>query len=229
MSISSRQNTPESDGLLTKAIERASPGIAALLDGVSEDRTHCVLDLAAGTSPALEVYRRFASWVRFAGILDGRVCDTRELAHRPGKPDPPYDLVLAWDVLDRVPPEERPFLVQQLTEASAPNARLYVLISAPDRAVFQPTRFTLLDVGLMRCEPLGPLSPAGECLLPAELERLLIPFQVVGGFTLRPAFREYVAVRRTSGRDRGSAVGNHAARGTSVIDVAVSGIPDAVR
>lgn len=188
------QDTLESNGVLTKAIDRPSPGIAALLGGVSADRTHCVLDLANGTKSALEVYRRFARWVRFAGILDGSVCDTRALAHRPGKTDPPYDLVLAWDVLDRVPPDERPLVVQQLTEVSAPNARLYVLTSAPDKAVFQPIRFSVLDVGLMRCEPLGPLGPAKEPLLPAEVERLLMPFQVITGFTLRPGFREYVSV-----------------------------------
>ena len=208
MSTSSWQDTLASDGLLAKAVERRSPGIAALLDGISEDRTHRVLDLASGTNPALEVYRRFAWWVRFAGVLDGHKCDTRQLAHRTERPDPPYDLVLAWDVLDRVPPDERPFLVQTITEVSSADARLYVLTSAPDRTVFQPTRFTLLDVGLMRCEPLGPMDSARERLLPAELERLLMPFQVIGGFTLRPSFREYVAVRRTSRRDSDYLAGN---------------------
>lgn len=228
MPMSSWQDTLESDGVLTKAIERPSPGIAALLDGVSEDRTHCVLDLANGTRSALEVYRRFARWVRFAGILDGSVCDIRALAHRPGKIDPPYDLVLAWDVLDRIPPDERPILVQQLAEISAPNARLYVLTSAPDKAVFQPMRFSVLDVGLMRCEPLGPLGQAREHLLPAEVERLLMPFQVITGFTLRPSFREYVAVLQTGRRDRYSTVGNEATEGEHIVDTQVSGIADVV-
>jgi hypothetical protein len=44
-------------------------------------------------------------------------------------------------------------------------------------------------------QPLGDPVPAGPELLPAEVERLVRPFQVIHAFTLRPAYREYVAVR----------------------------------
>src|SRR5688572_18340707 len=51
------------------AVETAAPGVAALLDGVGEDRNHAVLDLGTATDPNLRAYSRFARWIRFADVL----------------------------------------------------------------------------------------------------------------------------------------------------------------
>ena len=203
MSGSSRKGGPEGGAALTYAVERPSPGIAALLEGVSEDRTHSLLDLGRPASPTLEVYGRFARWMRFSGILGAGTCDTSELEKLDQGHEPPYDLVFAWDVLDRVPPERRQGLMQRLAELSAPRARLYVLVNASEQADTRPMRFSLVDVGRMRYEPSGPPGPAAQRLQPGEIERVLMPFRVTRGFTLRPSFREYVAVLSGGGRHRG--------------------------
>jgi hypothetical protein len=182
------------------AIERTTPGVASLLEGVSADRSHAVLDLGAATDSSLQVYGRFARWVRFAD-LSATADSTEEWAAAvdalPPQPQRPYDLVFAWDVLDRIPPPERPRLIQRLVEISAPDARLFVVVDSSGSATSPPLRFTLLDTDRMRFEPAGPARPTWPPLLPAEVERLIAPFQVRHAFTSQVGLREYVAVRPT--------------------------------
>lgn len=179
--------------------ERPSPGVAALLDGVREDRSHSVLDLGAASDSGFQLYSRFARRVRFADLIDD--CTSagtlnREESALPAQPQDPYDLVFAWDVLDRLLPEARPQLMRRLMEVTAPDARLHVVMDASENGPTRPLRFTLLDVDRMRCEPSGPPRPERSRMLPAELERVLFPFRVTRAFTLRGGLREYVAVRR---------------------------------
>lgn len=183
-------------------VERATPGVAALLEGVQEDRSHAVLDLGAAADSSLRVYARFARRIRFADLLaDGtlRQAWAAVLDALPPQPEHAYDLVFAWDILNRLLPDQRPRLVQRLAEVSAPDARLHVVVGS-EGAATRPLRFTLLDLDRMRCEPTGPARPARSQLLPAEVERLLVPFRVVRAFTLKGGLREYVAVREPVAR-----------------------------
>ena len=176
-------------------VEGGTPGIAALFDGMREDRSHAVLDLGAAADSNLCVYSRFARRVRFADLFDeDGSCRGLEGAVPP-QPEQPYDLVFAWDILDRIPSEQRPHLVQWLAKISAPDVRLHVLVKATENPTIQPVRFILLDVDRMRREPTGPARPARRSLLPAEVGRLLVPFKVVRAFTLKGGLREYLAVR----------------------------------
>lgn len=180
-------------------IERVTPGVAALLDGVSEDRSHAVLDLGSAADSSLRVYARFARWIRFADLFDATSSHEEWVAALnalPAQPHRPYDLVFAWNILDRVAPEERSHLVERLAEITAPDARLYVVVETSGDAPRHPLRFALLDVDRMRYEPAGSARPAWPPLLPAEVERLLAPFLVVRAFTSKVGLREYVAIRR---------------------------------
>ncbi len=181
-----------------RSTERASPGIAALLEGIAEDRSHSVLDLGPAAEHSLRVYSRFARRIRFAGLLDS-LSEGWEAARStvPPQPEAPYDLLFGWDVLGRLPPDVRPSLVDWLAEVSAPNARLHVVLAAPEVTEIHPYRFSLLEVDRIRCDPTGPARPAPSHLLPAEVEKLLMPFHVTRAFTLKGGLREYVAVRRT--------------------------------
>jgi hypothetical protein len=180
------------------SIERAAPGVAALFAGVREDGSHAVLDLGAAAETTLGLYSGFARRIRFADLLTdpphGEAW-AAELRALPRHPDQPYDLVLAWNLLDYLAPEERPPLVERLTQLTASGARLYVLVDASGEPNTHPLRFNLLGVDRVGQQVVGPPRPAQPQLLPAEVERLLAPFQVVHAFTLRLGLREYVAVR----------------------------------
>lgn len=183
-------------------VEGSAPGVAALLKGVSEDRSHAVIDLGPASGASLGVYSRYARWVRFADLL-GEAWRPHEHGSVAGllqtmrpHPERPYDLVFAWDILDRLFPSDRPRLVEWLADAAAPDARLHVLVRASEEAPMQPLRFTLLDVDRIRFEPTSTARLPPSRLLPADVTRLLAPLQVVHAFSLKTGFREYVAVRR---------------------------------
>ena len=190
-----RAGVEEPSSPLPKAVEGASPGITAIVDGLSHDREYSVLDLGQPSESTLEVYSRFARWVRFADITGAASppASSAELAARLPEPERPYDLVFAWDAPDRTPPEGRRRLIDRVTEVAAPGARLHVVTAAPDSESLHPLRFTLVDVGRMRYEPTGPARDGWPRLVPSEVEKLLRPFRVERRFTLKGGMLEYVA------------------------------------
>ena len=179
--------------------ERRSLGVAALFDGVEPSADHAVLDLGRAAEASLEVYGRYARRIRFADLLreERRRMWTVALEDSvPAQPERPYDLILGWDVLDRLGPEAREPLVGRLADRSAPGARVHVLVDASDATMVRPYRFTVMDVDRVRYDPDGPEQMARPRLLPAEVERLLRPFEVVRAFTSQSGMREYVGIRR---------------------------------
>jgi hypothetical protein len=190
-----RQETPENP----EAVERRSLGVAALFEGVRPSAEHAVLDMGRAAEASLEVYGRYARNVRFADLLRDerrRIWSSALEASVPVQPQRPYDIILGWNVLDRLGPEARAPLVERLAERSAPGARIHVLVDATEDRTVRPLRFTVLDVDRVRYEPDGPEEMARPRLLPAQVERLLDPFEVVRAFTSRSGMREYVGVRR---------------------------------
>jgi len=180
-----------------EALDRPSLGVKALFDGVTPDSAHSVLDLGRASESSFNVYARFARRIRFADLLraERRADLDRALGESvPAQPDRPYDLILVWDLLDRVAPESRAPLIARLAERAAPRARLHVLVEASDRSAVQPFHFTVLDVDRVRYTPDGPERPARGRLLPAEVERLLQPFEVARAFTSRSGMREYMGI-----------------------------------
>jgi len=182
-------------------VERTSPGLAVFFEGVSEDRSHAVLDLGPATGSSLGVYSRFARWVRFADLLSSAATTQAWDAARdslPGNPERPYDLVLAWDILDRLEAEEREGLVHRLSEVSAPDARLFVVVATPVERPAQLLRFAITDIDRMRYESTDVTRTLQAPLLPSEVQRLLIPFQVMRAFSSEVGLREYFAKRRAT-------------------------------
>ena len=190
---------PAPDEAVPGRVERAMPGVAAVLEGVSRDRSHAVLDLGSAADSTLTVYGRFARWVRFADLLSSTSTAAEldaTLASLPENPPRPYDLVFGWNILDRVAPEQRPRVIARLAQLTSPDARLHVIVDAGGDAYRSPLRFALLEEDRICYEPVGHPVAAGKPILPAELERVVEPFHVVRAFTTRVGLREYVGVRR---------------------------------
>jgi len=179
--------------------ERTSPGLTALFASLSEDGRHSILDLGPAGARPLAVLSRFARQIRFAGLVPrAGGGDAWSVALRTLEPNEslPYDVVLAWDVLDRLDPDQRAAAVARLAEITAPRARLYAVVDGSGAAATQPLTFTLVDVGRVSERASGPPEPAPHPLLPAQVERALGPFEVVRAFMLRTGAREYVAMKR---------------------------------
>jgi hypothetical protein len=182
-----------------RAVEQAAPGIRALLESADLGQRHSVLDLGPASEASFSIYGRCASRIRFADLLsEGGGARGWSVAQDslPAQPEAPYDLVFGWNVLDRLSPKDRPILVRRLVDITASDAWLHLLTSTVDSQVVRPLRFSLVDLDRIRFEPDGALFPAERPLLPADVERLLHPFQVIRAFTLKSGFREYATSRR---------------------------------
>jgi hypothetical protein len=180
--------------------ERGSPGLAAFFDKVGEDRTHAVLDLGAASETSLHVYGRYARWVRFAGLLSPSSLTENWMGAAesiPPNPDRPYDLLVVWDILDRLLPEERPALVKRLAEVSAPDARLFMIVGSSDGRARPLRQFSLVTPGTMRYAETSVIHSVESPLLPADVQRVLVPFEVSRAFSSDIGIREYVAIRRS--------------------------------
>lgn len=180
------------------SVERAAPGIAALFSGLEEDGNHAVLDLGPAAEAHLRIYGAFAHQIRFAEMVPRTprgAAWTSALDALPPNPHHPYDLVLGWNILDRLGPDERPLLVEKLDALTAPGARLYIVVDASGENLIQTLHFKLLTTDRVAQRAVGPPEPSQGQLLPAQVERLLTPFEVMHAFTLRLGLREYVAVK----------------------------------
>jgi len=188
----------EPAGRTPPPVERSAPGIAALFAGLDPERTYAVLDLGTAAESHLRLYGRFARQIRFADLLErpSRGADWASAVQAiPPNPHQAYDLVLVWNLLDRLSPEGRRLLIERLDALTADGARLYVAVDASGASESRPLRYKLLGVDRVRQEAAGPIEAAQPQLLPAQVERLLAPFEVVRAFTLRLGLREYVAVK----------------------------------
>lgn len=179
-------------------MERAAPGVAALFEGLPEDGSHPVLDLGPAVESHVRLFGKFSRQVRFAGLLPDPprgAAWTEALSALPPHVGRSYDVVLAWNVLDYLNAGERVLLIERLAELTSPGARLYVVVDASEKPMLPPLRHALLDLDRVSQQAVGPPLPVPGGLLPAKVERLLMPFEVVHAFTLRTGLREYVAVK----------------------------------
>lgn len=189
---------PDPERAAREPVERASPGLAALFDKLKQDGGHSILDLAPAEGRHLRLLGGFARQVRFAGIVPRVRSEpwSRELGALVPNADLPYDVVLAWDALDEVAGVERDQLVERLADITAPGALLYAVVDGSGSVTRRPLAFTMLDHGRVEQRAVGAAVPAAASLLPAQVERVLDPFEVVHAFALRSGLREYVARKR---------------------------------
>ena len=188
----------EPDDAAPAPVERSSPGLGALFALLREDGRHSILDLAPASDRHLRFLGRYSRHIRFAGLVpepptgEGLASALAALAPNPSQP---YDVVLAWDVFDRLDRSERSSLVALLAEFTAPGARLYAVVDASGAPTVQPVRSTIVDIDRVAQHPVGSPRPARPQLLPAHMEGLFSPFEITHAFMLRIGLREYVTMK----------------------------------
>jgi hypothetical protein len=157
-----------------------------------------VLDLGAACEASLTVYGLIARQVRFADLSETTSAQHWDFPLQEAKRASvdPYDVILLWDSLGRLPNEERGRMVARLAELAAPTARLHMVLEAPERTGPRPRRFSVADAGHMRHEVSWDDAADAPRLLPADVEKMLAPFHVVRAFTLKDGLREYLLMRR---------------------------------
>lgn len=200
---SSEEESEEPEAADPAPIRRAAPALAVVFDGLSRDGGHNVLDMGLASQAHLRLYGRYARRIRFAGLLPGppRGADFQAaLRELPSDPVHLYDVVLLWNLLDWLDPEQRTHLMERLDRVTSPGARLYAVVDASGESAIQPVRFVPRGPDRVSHEDVGSPRPVGPPLLPAAVEHLLEPFQVKRAFTLRHGQREYAAMKSRANR-----------------------------
>ena len=91
-------------------VVRSAPGLVALFESLDQNRVHRVLDLGAAAEASLATYSLLARQVRFADLSAAPSAATEWPAALEqaqfASPDP-FDVILVWDTLGRLGPEER--------------------------------------------------------------------------------------------------------------------------
>jgi hypothetical protein len=190
-------NDPPSD--VAQPAERASPGLAALFDTLRENGNHSVLDLGPARGRHLHVLAPFGHQVRFAGLVPRSLVGAEwisALRALPPNHASPYDVVLGWDLLIWLDPEERAAAAAHLAEITAPRARIHLIVDGTGAATAQPLEYTLVGTGRLAEQAVGPPQSVSHPLLPAQVERALAPLEVMRAFVLRTGAREFVARKR---------------------------------
>lgn len=186
----------------TSPDSRASPGLVSLFGSLHADGRHSILDFGPAEGRRLRLLGRFARRIRFAELVpepprgDELVGALEDLEpHSTGH----YDVVLAWDLFDRLDEAERSRVMERIVEVTSLGALLFAIVESSESATRRPMRYSLVELGRVIQEPAGAAQPAGPPLLPRQVERLLSPFEVVTAVSLRAGFREYVARRSGDG------------------------------
>ena len=154
------------------------------------------------------------SRVHIGEFTPPRPMPEREAGKPPPSPEPvhlPYDdeafhLVLAWDLVDFVPPECLPAFGSELRRILKPGGRLFLFSQANQartspgparKEVFDtPGRFRILDPSHVRLEKVTDENRRRRWVHPnRDLERAMKGMSILGIHLLRNQLREFTAVR----------------------------------
>ena len=184
------------DGREARGVERRSPGLALLFEGLEADGRHAILDLGLASASRLTLLGPFCRQIRFAGLVppDPETLEMPLAESIPADRRRPYDVVLAWDVLDHLGEPGGEALVRRLDAVTTDDAVLYATVTSASAGGASPSvRMELVALDRVRHEAIGPDRPRPPGLLPARVEKVLSPFRVERGISLRMGLREYVA------------------------------------
>lgn len=180
----------------------ASAALAAAFDGLEAHRRWHVLDLGAALQANIEFLTGLRAVVHVADLArdlpaaggpdPAAAVGPRLLEALRVEPPTRFDLVLAWDLVNYLPPPALAALAATLSERTRRDSLLLALVWNRPEMPGLPMRFRILDRGRLSYEG------ATRSLLPApryrehDLERLLEGFRVERTFLLRSGLQEYL-------------------------------------
>lgn len=110
--------------------------------------------------------------------------------------DDPVGAVLAWDLLNYLPPERLAELGGILADGCRPGALAFALIGYLKEIPDCPLRFRVHDTTTLAYENRSPHSRLSPRYSPHDLSRLLPAFRVETSYLLRNGYQELVLERR---------------------------------
>jgi hypothetical protein len=109
-----------------------------------------------------------------------------------------FDLILAWDLLNYLDPEELGALSSHLAAVCSPGAVLFAMITTRKVMPNKPPHFRILDPSRLSYEIESGVKREAPRYKEPELERAMPEFVVQSTFLLRNGMQEYLFTRRPS-------------------------------
>jgi len=183
-----------------------SPTLKVLVSRLSSEVPHHVLDLGGASGANVEFFARFSSRLQIVDLPDALASqELRALltvnpaaAFRRLLPPPsgPFDVVLAWDLLNYLTREQCGRLAVYLEDVCGRDALVLAFVSTSREMSAAPLVFKIVDAQTLLLQPRTPAVRSSPLLAPAEVEHLMTGFAVVQSVLMRHGIREYLFVRR---------------------------------
>ena len=110
----------------------------------------------------------------------------------------PFDLVLAWDLLNYLEREHLTELDQRLAKLCRRESLIFSLIATHKQIPDNPIRFLIIDADTLRYETSSRSIRKAPLYKEPDLDRFMPSFEVETSFLLRNGMQEYVLTSRTS-------------------------------
>jgi len=169
------------------------------------ERRHArVLDLGAAVGPNVSFVGRYAPKLYVSDLYNtlksrpgGLPKDRKQFERLLAKDLPsddlgPFDLILAWDLLNYLSGEQMAILGRHLARLCRQDTLIFALITNSKEMPRQPIGFRIIDSDTLSYTIDSDLGRPSPLFKESDLNRWLADFDVETSFLLRNGFQEYV-------------------------------------
>lgn len=194
----------------TGGVEHQTLGLGPVLHELRRQRRPRVLDLGSALGTSVEFLAGYSVQLFIADLYRSVLSSTGQLPpdrarlrrvledQLPSPDEGPFDLVLAWDLLNYFAADQLEAIGQHLGGLCRPGGQLFALIATRGPISDRPMNFEIVAHDLLRYSSPGATERPSPGYRETALERLLDAFAVQTSFLLRNGMQEYIFTRRVS-------------------------------
>ena len=191
---------------LPKIVTCRSLALKSLTEALDPARKHHLLDLGAATGSNVEFLGTFASRIEIedlystlssSGFFDRIGEPTEEYCFEKLMPFPAsarFDIILCWDLLDYLKPEEIQALIRYLNRFCRRGTYLFVLSSTVKDIPAKPIRFKIQDQETIIYEYQTTQTLPAPRYTARDFSHMLPGFHIQGSYQLKHGMQEYLFV-----------------------------------
>lgn len=201
---------PTADLRQTGGSEHQTLALGQVLQEIERRRRPRVLDLGPALGASVEFLARYSVQLFIADLYRSVRSSTGQLPpdaarlqrvleeQLPVPEDGPFDLVLAWDLLNYFAADQLAALGQHLGSLCRPGGQLFALVATRGPIGDRPMTFEILARDTLRYGSTAAAQRPSPGYRETALERLLEAFAVQTSYLLRNGMQEYIFTRRMS-------------------------------
>lgn len=184
-------------------------GLDALVGELAQEARYTILDLGPALGANVDFWSGFACKIHFADLYgtlaeagfdesgEGPPWDS-ELLQRllPFEPQTRFDIILCWDILNYLTPEQMISFVGRLAAFCKQGTYLFAQFWLSPRIPARPITFKIVDREHLRYANWDKETRSWAFFQPRDINRIMEEFRVAGSFLLRHGIQEYLFIYR---------------------------------